>query len=267
MNIIPTATTYNFHGLSLRCLLIDGEAWFVAKDVCNAIGLTNTTIAVKTLSSTKVLRQKVSGMGGPHAILISESGLYLLTMRGKKAEAKAFQEWVARDVLPAIRRDGGYIDGEEKLATGELSGIDHATRTMEVAENKLTNAVFTDMNTAEQTLTVLEAVQAEIKRLTEEARQMKARAEAAEEIVSHHCKLSLSEFSREKIKAKLSSYNATKFRNRCKAICLDRGLELEQRPTVRHIDRERFEQKSFVFDRDVLTAAWDDLGLNQSHAA
>lgn len=54
-------------------------------------------------------------------MLISESGLYKLIMRSDKPEAKAFQDWVTRDVLPAIRKDGGYVKGEEKVASGELS--------------------------------------------------------------------------------------------------------------------------------------------------
>lgn len=53
--------------------------------------------------------------------LISESGLYKLVMRSNKPEARAFQDWVTREVLPAIRKDGGYIKGEELVATGEPS--------------------------------------------------------------------------------------------------------------------------------------------------
>ncbi len=52
--------------------------------------------------------------------LLSESGLYKLIMRCDKPEALPFQDWVAREVLPAIRKDGAYIMGEEKVRTGEM---------------------------------------------------------------------------------------------------------------------------------------------------
>ncbi len=53
--------------------------------------------------------------------IISEAGLYKLVMRSDKPEARAFQDWVCGVVLPAIRKDGAYIQGEEKVATGEMS--------------------------------------------------------------------------------------------------------------------------------------------------
>ncbi|MGE4480819.1 BRO-N domain-containing protein [Acidocella sp.] len=53
--------------------------------------------------------------------IISESGLYKLVMRSDNPEARQFQDWVTREVLPAIRKDGMYVKGEEKVRTGELS--------------------------------------------------------------------------------------------------------------------------------------------------
>jgi prophage antirepressor-like protein len=60
--------------------------------------------------------------GGPQRVrVLSESGLYKLLMRSYKPEAHAFQDWVTRDVLPAIRKEGVYVVGEEKLAAPDLS--------------------------------------------------------------------------------------------------------------------------------------------------
>jgi prophage antirepressor-like protein len=56
-------------------------------------------------------------------VLVSEAGLYKLVMRSDKPEAKAFQDWVTGTVLPGIRKDGGYIKGEEKVATGDRSEV------------------------------------------------------------------------------------------------------------------------------------------------
>lgn len=61
----------------------------------------------------------IGGKGGSQAKLITESGLYKLIMRSDKPEAKRFQDWVTREVLPAIRKDGLYVVGEEKVKTGE----------------------------------------------------------------------------------------------------------------------------------------------------
>jgi prophage antirepressor-like protein len=61
------------------------------------------------------------GVGMTHAQLVSKSGLYKLIMRSDKPQARAFQDWVTRVVLPAIRKTGGYVVGEEKVAAGELA--------------------------------------------------------------------------------------------------------------------------------------------------
>jgi len=58
------------------------------------------------------------GRGASWLLLITESGLYKLIMRSDKPEARKFQDWVTREVLPAIRKDGMYVAGEEKLKTG-----------------------------------------------------------------------------------------------------------------------------------------------------
>ena len=110
-------------------MTIDGEPWFVAKDVCVAIGYSvksngqvNTTNAVRTLDAPeKATAQISSPMGLQTTTLVSESGLYRLIMRSDKPEARAFQDWVTKSVLPAIRKSGGYGMGEEKGRTGAIS--------------------------------------------------------------------------------------------------------------------------------------------------
>lgn len=69
--------------------------------------------------------------------IISESGLYKLINRSDKPQAKPFQDWVNKVVLPAIRKDGGYILGEEKVATGEMDEDELVFRAMEVTKRKL----------------------------------------------------------------------------------------------------------------------------------
>ena len=84
-----------------------GESWFVAADVCRALGLNNTTIAVSALDDDERSKFNLGRQGVTNAV--SEPGLYKLVMRSRKPGAKAFQRWVTHEVLPSIRRTGGYI--------------------------------------------------------------------------------------------------------------------------------------------------------------
>ncbi|MDP4033479.1 MAG: BRO family protein [Pseudorhodobacter sp.] len=94
---------------------IDNAPWFLAADVCKALGLTNAANRVAvSVSQEDTNRIKVTGQRGMATICITEAGLYKLIMRSDKPEAKAFQDWVTRDVLPAIRKDGGYIMGNRR---------------------------------------------------------------------------------------------------------------------------------------------------------
>ena len=105
-------------GHTIRVVTIDNAPWFVAADVCKALGIKNTVHVVRvSVAESDSKRIAIAGQRGLPMAAVSEPGLYKLVMRSDKPEAKAFQDWVSRDVLPAIRKDGGYIMGEEKVAT------------------------------------------------------------------------------------------------------------------------------------------------------
>lgn len=85
-----------------------GESWFVARDVTDALGLDRT--AVRKLDDDEKGVRLTHTLGGEQEIsIVSEPGLYKLVMRSRKPGAKAFQRWVTHEVLPSIRRTGGYI--------------------------------------------------------------------------------------------------------------------------------------------------------------
>lgn len=94
----------------VRTLECNGEPWFVLKDVCNALGMTNVTITSKRLDEDELSFTYVEGNTGKRQemLIISESGLYSVIMRSNKPEAKKFRKWVTSEVLPAIRKTGGY---------------------------------------------------------------------------------------------------------------------------------------------------------------
>lgn len=122
---------FDFNSNDIRVVEIDGEPWFPAKDVCDVLGLSqpsNFTSRLRNTEVTNVLKSEVSnpystGISFPNRGLtfVSESAVYKLVMLSRKPEAEAFQDWVAGTVLPSIRKDGMYVQGEEKVATGELS--------------------------------------------------------------------------------------------------------------------------------------------------
>ena len=125
-------------GMNLRTVVIDGEPWFVAKDVCASLGFRDASNATRGLSSDKKTTGKVSTLGGSQSqTLISESGFYMLIFRSNKPEARQFTHWVTSVVLPAIRKDGGYVMGEEKVATGEMSMDDTIAKVTLMVETKM----------------------------------------------------------------------------------------------------------------------------------
>jgi prophage antirepressor-like protein len=109
---------FAFNDNELRHVLIDGEPWFPAVDVCRCIGIGNPTMAVRPLSDDqKTLRTFEGSKSALNAI--SESGLYALVLRAQrvKPDAIKFQDWVTREVLPAIRKTGGYLLNEDMRST------------------------------------------------------------------------------------------------------------------------------------------------------
>lgn len=106
MNEIQEFVNKNFG--TIRTVIIDNEPWFVAKDVCNILGIANPTDALnKGLEDFERARFNLGRQG--EANIISESGFYTLVLRSRKPIAKPFRLWVTQEVLPQIRKTGGYI--------------------------------------------------------------------------------------------------------------------------------------------------------------
>lgn len=128
---------FNYNGNNVRTVVIDGTPWFVAKDVCVALGIVNHRDAVSRLSES----MKKGDVGISDAmgrlqpmIIISEPGVYKLVFRSTKPEAERFANWVASEVLPAIRKTGTYGLPAIKSPT---QGLLHAVQIMAAQEQKL----------------------------------------------------------------------------------------------------------------------------------
>ena len=125
-NSANALTTFNHPQFgSIRMITKDNDPWFVARDVCDILGISNTGNAYARLDADEkcyIQRTDVGMNPGRSLMLISESGFYKLILRANSSPvATAFQNWVTREVLPAIRKDGMYVMGEEKVKTGEKS--------------------------------------------------------------------------------------------------------------------------------------------------
>ena len=93
----------------LRVIDKNGDPWFVAKDVCEILELGNTSQAVSYLDDDeKGISINDTPSGRQEMLIVSESGLYSLIFRSRKDEAKNFRRWVTHEVLPSIRKTGGY---------------------------------------------------------------------------------------------------------------------------------------------------------------
>lgn len=90
----------------IRTVNIDGEPWFVAKDVCDILGVKNTTQSMQQLEDFERAMFNIGRQG--EANIISESGFYALVLRSRKQIAKPFRIWVTSEVLPSIRKTGSY---------------------------------------------------------------------------------------------------------------------------------------------------------------
>ena len=103
----------------VRTTTINGEPWFVAADVCKALDILNPTDAIRKLDDDEKARLNL-GLRGSDANVVNESGLYSLVLGSRKPEAKAFKRWITHEVIPSIRKRGGYILNQDKLSNEEL---------------------------------------------------------------------------------------------------------------------------------------------------
>ena len=113
---------FNYNTHPVRTVERDGEPWFVLKDVCEVLGISHITDTAKRMDEDEVGQTEViDSMGRSQSTyVINESGLYNVILRSDKPEAKPFRRWVTSEVLPSIRRTGGYIQGQETLSPAEL---------------------------------------------------------------------------------------------------------------------------------------------------
>ena len=152
---------FDFKAAVLRTLTDEeGEPWFVAKDVCDILGMSNPSMAVIALDKDEVAQIDPKDYLGSEnrsnqaVNIVSEPGLSKLIMRSRKPEAKEFQRWVTHEVLPQIRKTGGYIPTSESDSDEDI----------------MARAVLVAQKTIERKNQQLQAKDAQIKVLEPKAR-------------------------------------------------------------------------------------------------
>nr|DAL04176.1 MAG TPA: repressor domain protein [Caudoviricetes sp.] len=118
----------------VRTLQIENEAYFIAIDVCNILGLTNPTVAISRLDEDEVTKFNLGGLSGETNI-VNEYGLYNLILASRKPQAKAFKRWITHEVIPSIRKHGLYATDE--LLDNPDFLIDAITKLKEEREKNL----------------------------------------------------------------------------------------------------------------------------------
>ena len=145
----------------IRTVVIDGEPWFVAVDVCRALEIVNSRDALTRIDEDEKGVVLTDTPGGKQEVTtVNEPGLYSLVLGSRKPEAKVFKRWITHEVIPSIRKNGGYIAGQETMSDVELMA-----RALIVAQN------------------VIEEKNRQISGLTEENLLMKPKAEYFDDLV------------------------------------------------------------------------------------
>lgn len=116
----------------IRTVEIDGNPYFVANDVANALGYSNPRKAIIDHCKGVTKRDTPTSSGVQSMSYINEGDLYRLIMKSKLPSAEKFEKWVMEDILPSIRKNGGYIVGQETLSDDEL-----LSKALMVAQRKI----------------------------------------------------------------------------------------------------------------------------------
>ncbi len=104
----------------IRTVTIDNKPWFVASDVASALGYSNPRKAVLDHCKGVTKRDTPTSSGTQSISYINEGDMYRLIMKSKLPSAEKFESWVVDEVIPSIRKSGGYIAGQEEMSDAEL---------------------------------------------------------------------------------------------------------------------------------------------------
>lgn len=142
--------SFDYNGQEVRTVEMNGQPWFVAADICRVLEISNPTVAMDRLDADEKAKLNL-GLSGGATGCVTESGLYSLILGSRKPEAKQFKRWITHEVIPSIRKTGGYIAGQETLSPEELMAKALLVAKQTLAER---DARINELSTANSELTV-----------------------------------------------------------------------------------------------------------------
>ena len=133
----------------IRTIEQDGEPWLVGKDVAQALGYQNGSRDINRHvdEDDRSVTEIMTVLGKRNFVIINESGLYSLVLGSKLPTAKKFKRWVTSEVLPSIRKSGGYIAGQDQLTPEELMAKALQVANKTLAEREARISALTVQNT------------------------------------------------------------------------------------------------------------------------
>lgn len=135
----------------IRTTIRDGEVWFVAKDIAENLGYVNTNDAInKNVDKDDKGVAKCDTLGGKQNLtIINESGFYSLIFASKLPVAKEFRKWVTSEVLPNIRKNGGYVNNADRLVDTYFGALDSTSK-------GIIKGLFTNIEKQQKTISTLQ---------------------------------------------------------------------------------------------------------------
>lgn len=140
---------FNFESHSIRTVEIDGVVWFVAKDICEVLSVSNVSDSLTRLDEDERKKVDFSDIATTDGVknqqlnatqqvwVINESGLYSLVLTSRKPEAKVFKKWITSEVLPSIRKTGSYSISTPKTYIQALEALVESEKEKELLKNKI----------------------------------------------------------------------------------------------------------------------------------
>ncbi|MFN3092161.1 phage antirepressor [Bacillus pumilus] len=117
---------FNYQNQEVRTVIQDGQPWFVAKDVCEILGIKNATQAISKLDIDERSMLNIGRQGNTN--IVNEPGLYTLILGSRKPEAKQFKRWITHEVILTIRKTGGYVANDDLFIQTYLPQADEQTK-------------------------------------------------------------------------------------------------------------------------------------------
>ncbi|MGG3624362.1 phage antirepressor [Bacillus gobiensis] len=120
---------FQYQSFQVRTIIKDNQPWFVTKDVCCILEIKNSRDAVSRLDGDEKGVVLTDTLGGQQELsVVNEPGLYTLILGSRKSEAKQFKRWITHEVIPSIRKTGGYVDNDDLFIQTYLPTADDQTK-------------------------------------------------------------------------------------------------------------------------------------------